>query len=223
MTDAVTRVGALRFAVRPKPGPYYLLMAALTTLASGAGCYFLPADGGWVLAVAGASGLLLVHLLVIGAGMLEQHRVHDHALIVGPVWRSSFRPRSYIIPWETVDPASLLAHRRANFIGDTYGPTGLSSNLRMAVFSTGAVSFVGLNAALAKGRGMPSVPSGNSMAAHRWVLGLREPEPLMRAVEHALLDAGLDAHGAADRALAHPVTEVWRGKARLKSSDHDPT
>ncbi len=44
--------------------------------------------------------------------------------------------------------------------------------------------------------------------AVRWLMGVRDPEPLARAVEAALVAAGHPAaQGAADRALAHPVRE----------------
>jgi len=45
----------------------------------------------------------------------------------------------------------------------------------------------------------------------RWVMGVRDPKPLARAVEAALVAAGHPgAQGAADRALAHPVREQRR-------------
>lgn len=42
----------------------------------------------------------------------------------------------------------------------------------------------------------------------RWLLGVRDPGSLARAIEAALVAAGHPAaQGAADRALAHPVRE----------------
>ena len=92
----------------------------------------------------------------------------------------------------------------------------------MAAYSTSAVSVTGLLPQLASARrrkkllgrlGITStalwgeVPLPEAPTV-RWLMGVRDPEPLARAVEAALVAAGHPgAQGAADRALAHPVRE----------------
>ena len=186
-------VGALRFAVRPTPGPRFLAAVVLTTALAGAVGALVP-EGGALGAVGGVVGLLLVHGGLLGAGLVEQHRVHDAALVLGP---TAGRARPYVLPWSQLDPGSLQVHRRANLVGSRYGAVGTSRNLRTAVYSTSAVSVVG------------PAPLGGSGSV-RWLMGVRDPEPLARAVERAMVDAGLPAQGAAERALAAPVVEQRR-------------
>jgi hypothetical protein len=111
--------GARRFAVRPLPGPRFLLLVVLTVVAAALLGSAVP--GGVVSgAVGGAVGLLIVHGGMIGSGLIEQHRVHDRGLLLGPTVAGT---TPFVIPWSTVDPSSLQVHRRANFIGGRYGPT----------------------------------------------------------------------------------------------------
>ena len=142
------QLGSRRFAVRPIPGPRFLGIVLLSTIAAAVlGLSVL--DGGVSGAVGGAVGLLIVHGAVIGSGLIEQHRVHDRGLQLGPTFAGT---TPFVIPWSTVDPSSLQVHRRANLVGGRYGPNGLSSNLRMAAYSTSAVSVTGLLPQLASPR-----------------------------------------------------------------------
>lgn len=211
------QLGSRRFAVRPIPGPRFLGGVLLSATVAVVICLFVPGGGRYV-AAGGAVGLLIVHGGVIGSGLIEQHRVHDRGLLLGPTVAGT---TPFVIPWSTVDPSSLQVHRRANFIGGRYGPNGPSSNLRMAPYSTSAVSVTGLLPQLASPRRRKSCwaarhhvhgPLGEvplpEAPTVRWLTGVRDPEPLARAVEAALVAAGHPAaQGAADRALAHPVRE----------------
>lgn len=122
------QLGSRRFAVRPIPGPRFLGGVLLSATVTVVICLFVP-SGGLYVAVGGAVGLLIVHGGVIGSGLIEQHRVHDRGLLLGPTVAGT---TPFVIPWSTVDPLSLQVHRRANLVGGRYGPNGLSSNLRMA-------------------------------------------------------------------------------------------
>ncbi|HWL99357.1 MAG TPA: hypothetical protein VNP20_18595 [Nocardioidaceae bacterium] len=95
-------------------------------------------------------------------------------------------------------------------------------NIRMAAYSTKAVTFTGLHCELANDRLRRSSPLAveaqrrpmyDNVAAPptptaTWARGVRDPQPLLRAIEQALVDAapaGRIAHGRDERAHTPPV------------------
>jgi hypothetical protein len=210
------QAGRERFAVRPSPGWGFLVVVVVTT-ALGYGLAYLAPERSPVLAIAGAIGVLLVHLGVAGAGLLEKHRVCEHALVLGPTWPGA---TPYVVPLTSIDPTSIRLHHRANFLGRRLGGPG-ARNIRMAVFCTKAVTFTGLHYELAHDRLHRSSPL--AVEAHRrpmydnvpapptpsitWALGVRDPQPILRAIEQALVDARQPAAGVSERQLSNPVVE----------------
>ena len=141
------QAGRELFAVRPRPGWGFLVVVVVTT-ALGYGLAYLAPERSPVLAITGAVGVLLVHLGVGGSGLLEKHRVCEHALVLGPTWPGA---TPYVVPLSSIDPQSIRLHHRANFLGRRLGGPG-ARNIRMAVYSTKAVTFTGLHYELAHDR-----------------------------------------------------------------------
>ena len=91
----------------------------------------------------------------------------------------------------------------------------------MAAYSTKAVNFTGLQYELARDRLRRSSslaveaqrrPMYDDVAAPpkpttTWALGARDPQPLLRAIEQALVDAGQPATGFSRRQLRNPTVE----------------
>ena len=210
------QAGHERFAVRPRAGWGFLVVVVVTT-ALGYGLAYLAPERSPVLAITGAVGVLLVHLCVAGSGLLEKHRVCEHALVLGPTWPGA---TPYVVPLTSIDPMSIRLHHRANFLGKRLGGPG-ARNIRMAVYSTKAVTFTGLHYELAHDRLRRASPL--AVEAHRrsmydnvapsppptttWALGVRDPRPLLHAIEQALVDAGRPAAGLSERQLRNPIVE----------------
>ncbi len=216
-------LGALIYAVRPLPRALPIVLALGVVLLLD--LFIFITNGHSLVAVAfGTVGALAVIMAASLGGFLELHRVYEHAVVVGLSWPRGRPP--YIIPMSTVDPQTVTVHHRANMIGRRLG-TGGSPTMRMAWYSTRAVSFVGRswdlsNVALDPGnlganprkRGMletrqaafgrGSLPSGHT---NLWALGVRDPQPLLRAIERALAADGRPQPGLTERALRHPVVE----------------
>jgi hypothetical protein len=208
-------VGRLLYAVRPKPGPLPIAIMVLVVIVIG-GFTYLTNNHSLVLT---AFALLIPSLMILAiaaGGFLEQHRVHEHALLVGPTWP---RNRPYVIPVSTIDPETVTVHHRANMIARRLKSQGLPT-MRMAVYSTRAVSFTGLTYELAHPTANPAelkrygvvraVFSGQLMPRQDrslWALGVRRPQPLLEALEAAFAADGRPAPGLAQRAAAHPIVE----------------
>ena len=210
------QAGRELFAVRPRPGWGFLVVVVVTT-ALGYGLAYLAPERSPVLAITGAVGVLLVHLGVGGSGLLEKHRVCEHALVLGPTLPGA---TPYVVPLSSIDPQSIRLHHRANFLGRRLGGPG-ARNIRMAVYSTKAVTFTGLHYELANDRLRRSSPL--AVEARRrpmydnvappptptttWALGVRDPQPLLLAIEQALVDAGQPAAWVSGRQLRNPTVE----------------
>jgi hypothetical protein len=210
------QAGRELFAVRPRPGWGYLAIV-LVTIALGYGLAYLAPERSPVLAIAGAVGVLLVHLGVAGSGLLEKHRVCEHALVLGPTLPGT---TPYVVPLSSIDPQSIRLHHRANYLGRRLGGLG-ARNLRMAVYSTKAVTFSGLHCELANEKLRRSSPL--TMQAQQrprydnvpappapsitWALGVRDPQPLLLALEQALVDSGQPAGGVSEQQLRDPIVE----------------
>jgi hypothetical protein len=208
-------LGRLVYAVRPLPRVLPVLIGLAVVVAIDA-LIFFPNGHTWVGVLFGTVGAGVVLLAAAGSGLLEKHRVYEHAIVVGLTWPRSSTP--YVIPLSTIDPTSVTVHLRANLIARRLG-TGGSPTMRMAVYSTRAVSFVGRSwqeAAPAGGTkrrllglrqsafGRGPLPSGPTSL---WVLGVRSPEPLLRALEQVFAASGRPQPALTERALAHPVVE----------------
>jgi hypothetical protein len=187
----------------------------------------LPRDG-LALAVAGAVGAGIVTLGLAASGALLHNRVHRWAMVLG-VSRPAARP--YVVPWSTVDPSRVRLHHRANFIARRLR-TQSSPVLRVAAFTTVAVTLTGLRPELAhpekrltllRRLGLPGIDAETELREARathdgwnlltatWVIGTRDPERLLTAIEDALVASGHpEARGLAARELARPVVERWR-------------
>jgi hypothetical protein len=206
------------YAERPLPSPravavVLLGLAAFDTLLTA----LLGSAAG---AAASTAGAALVIALLFGAGMLEQHRVHQRAVLLGPTlpWAVP-----YVVPLVTIDPASVRLHHRANFIGRRLQQQG-TPNLRMVPYLTVAVSFKGLDPLAAHPRRRRRAPTvftepllhhdntpHTPVVTQRWVLATRHPDRLLRALEQALTDAGVPGvTGLAERELRNPLVEHWR-------------
>lgn len=216
-------LGSLIYSVRPMPRTAPVLLGVAFLVACGAFVFFTNHHS-ILLTLAGVAGGLVVILAAAASGVLEIHRVYEHAIVVGLSWPRRSPP--YIIPLSSIDPASVTVHYRANMIARRLG-TGGSPTMRMAIYSTCAVSFVGLswetaNSALdptnpgarplkrtalemrqaAFGRG--PLPAGSTSL---WALGVRDPAPLLQAIERAFDADDRPQPGLTERALAHPIVE----------------
>ena len=205
--------GAELFRVRPLPGPMaWVALTGLTALGGVLG--LLPPERSLGTVISGALVSAVLFLLLFGAGYLELHRVCENALVVGLSPVPGGVP--YMIPWESVRPGSIRVHDPAVGFRGAAGPAG-GRGTRMAMYSSRAVSLEGLVADLAGPRLREMGPvarllEDRSAAAleqdpplTRWVMGVRDPEPLVRAVEAALVARGLAEAGLADQALASPL------------------
>lgn len=210
-----TDVGRLLYAVRPTPGPLPVAVMVGVVLAIG-GFTYLTNDHSLLLG--GLAVLIPAAMIAAGAlgGFLEQHRVYEHAVLLGPTWP---RNNPYVIPVSTIDPETLTVHYRANLIARRLQSQGLPT-MRMAVYSTRAVSFVGLSyeqahptsnpAELKRYGAVRAIFSGKLMPRgdrSLWALGVRRPEPLLAALEQAFAASGQPAPGVAARAAANPIVE----------------
>lgn len=178
---------------------------------------WLTNDHSWGLAAAGMIGGGVAVTAICLGGFVEKHRVHEHALLLGPTWPGA---DPYVVPLASVDPDSITSHVRANQMPKRLHNNGLPT-MRCAIYTTRAVSLVGLSyeAALAgrnpaKSRGhqaMGAALYGRAEmpreAASRWVLGVRRPKPLLDALEAALAADGRPQPGLAARVNDRPVVE----------------
>lgn len=208
-------IGRLIYAVRPTPGVFATVI--MVGLVSILGTFvYLTNEHSLLYAFAGMAGSAAVVAPLVVVGLCEQHRVHEHAVVVGLTWP---RNRPYVIPLSTVDPATVTVHHRANLISRRIKSSGLPT-MRMAVYSTRAVSFVGLTYEKAHPTSNPAeqpryqllaaavsgtlMPRGDQSL---WVLGVRRTRPLLGALEAAFAADGRPAPGMAAHAAAHPVLE----------------
>lgn len=99
--------------------------------------------------------------------------------------------------------------------------------MRMAVYSTRAVSFIGRSWEASNDALDPTNPAASTLKRTAlemrqatvgrgplpagdtclWALGIRDPKPLLQALEQAFRADGRPQPGLAARALAHPVIE----------------
>lgn len=213
--DPAEGLGRLIYAVRPMPGPVASAVLISIVAAPGAFTYLTNEHSLLYASAAVLSGSALVGAGLV-AGLLEQHRVYERAVAVGLTWP---RNRPYVIPMSTIDPDTVTVHQRANMIARRLHSQGLPT-MRMAIFSTRAVSFVGLSyeqahptanpAKLMRYQLLQAIFGGTPMPRgdrSRWALGVRRPEPLLEALEKAFAAAGRPAPGVAARAAANPIIE----------------
>ena len=210
-----SEAGPLRWSQRVLPGPVPALSMLAVLAVSSALFYVFEGPTGPIAVL----GLAVPLAALVGLHALEVYRVHDHALVVGMQGR---RMIPFVVPWETVDPELVRLHTRANFVARRIG-VNTRRNVRQPPWSRTAVSVVGLGPDYASPRlraaKLPLVrrqlASGQQplmpLPLAPWYLGTRKPEPLLRALEAALVEAGQKgAHGLADRCLAAPVRERYR-------------
>jgi len=207
--------GAVVYSTRSVPGPRAVLLVAVLVVAVWTVLLFVPESGPMQATVA-TSFLLVFLLLLFGAGMLDHHRVCENALVLGLApWPGG---QAYVIPWSTVSPDSLTLHKPLNRPGRPAAETG-SRGARTAVYSTRGVSLAGLHADLAHPRRRVRSATARELLRMttpeqleqnppriRWVMGARDPERLLRAIESAMVRHRPEAEGSAERAIAHPVS-----------------
>ncbi|HEY0474122.1 MAG TPA: hypothetical protein VGD34_20775 [Kribbella sp.] len=212
---SVADAGQELYSVRPKPGPIaWLVFVGLLALAFLMG-WLAPASG-LVGGFAALAGAVVILVPLFGVGMLEKHRVCENALVLGLTPWPGGEP--YVIPWSTVPPDSLLLHDPATRAGAGAAGQSGARGTRMAIFSRKAVSLVGLHHDLAHPRRRQTTEFARQVLARvtpeelalrpplvSWAMGVRKPEPLLRAIEAALVRFRPEAAGSADHALAHPV------------------
>jgi hypothetical protein len=202
------------YRVRPVPGPLAWLVLAAAVGAGGVAGRF-AAGGSPATAAGGAAGIAVLFGLLYLAGYLNCHRVCENALVLGLAPWPGGEP--YVIPWTTVDPATLTVHQPLTRPGSSPGEPG-ERGVRAAFYSRRGVSVGGLHADLAHPRRRSTVPAaaellarytrdpGQGLPATRWVMGVRDPEPLVRAIASVLSARGLADADLAERVLASPVS-----------------
>ncbi len=168
----------------------------------------------WTATIAAAAYLVFLAALA-GSGWLEKHRLYERALVLGPTWPGA---RPYVIPADTIDPGSVTVHLRANRINQRLHQNGQPS-MRMAVYSTRAVSLVGLHYDAAGPRprsGSRSLRAASALLGQqplqagrtcRWVLGVKDPAPLVSALMTVLEPMGRAGPREAEQVIATPVEE----------------
>ena len=213
--------GRLLYAVRPTPRWNALLVLAAILLAAG-GLVWLTDRSVWS-AVAGFTGAGLALSAICLGGFVDKHRVHEHAVLLGPTWPGT---QPYVVPLSTIDPSTITFHLRARQLPRRLHNNGLPT-MRCAIYTTWAVSFIGLSYEAARGDRNPAVSAAHQRAglfygrgempteaASRWVLGIRRPRPLLDALEAALAADGRPQPGLAAFVETHPVTEPSGQPAR---------
>ena len=200
-------MGQVRAVFRSWPGNIFWMMAAVLVLPFVALAVFQsdPLAG---LTAACTFGFFIV--LLIGAGVLERHRVCEHGLVVGMRTKSLF-----VIPWSTVDPGRVRVVCRSNLLGRFPGRSSSSPHMRHGVASGTALALNGLDTALGGWRQLPGVQVSDAVRPGSrvrrtpfvlWYLGTRRPERLARAIEDAMVADGYPARGLAARAVAQGCT-----------------
>ena len=181
--DAAEGCGRLVYGVRPTPtARVWVVGVALGIGALGLGAVAPPRT--WWTALAALAGYVVAVGLIAASGFLDRHRVHEDAVLLGTTWPGA---TPFVVPVSSIDPGSLVVHERANQVNRRLHMNG-TPTMRMAIYSTRAVSFVGLG------------PAGGPA---RWVLGVRDPEPLVAALVAVL---GADPALTAE-VMAHRVEE----------------
>jgi hypothetical protein len=172
-----------------------------------------PEPGLWAGFLALAVGGPYVGMILF-SGYLEKHRVCEHALVLGLTpWP---RSRPFVIPWSTIAPESLVLHDPSLKLGVDTTTVLHPRAARLATYSRRSVSLVGLHPDLAHPRRRRWSPIAERFRAApdgalppeflvRWAMAVRDPEPLLRAIEAAMVASGADARGIAQHALDHPV------------------
>lgn len=216
-------LGTLVYSVRPLPRATPVLIAVAVVVVMDAAIY-LGGDSSLMLVGFGTLGALLVMVPAVYSGYLELHRVYEHAVVVGLSWPRTSPP--YVIALSSIDPSSVTVHVRANMIARRLQTQG-SPTMRMAIYSTRAVSFIGRSWQTSNAALDPSSPSAQPakrrllelrQAAFTssplpagptslWALGVRDPQPLLEALEAAFAADGRPQPGLAQRALLNPVIE----------------
>ena len=209
------------YATRPWPGWRFYL---LTVVALGVGFALgmldpshNPAYGG-----AGALGMATVWFGLALSGLVERHRVHDNAVVLGATLPGM---KPYVVPIDSIRPDTLTVHHRANLINRRLHQNG-QPPMRMAFYSTRAVSFIGLNYEAAQPAASHATRIGRRTAElllagdrtnapiSRWVCGVRNPRGLVEALEQVLVAHGAVQPGLAARVVAAPVVEPSGEPAR---------
>ena len=212
---SIADAGQELYSVRSKPGRIaWLVFAGLLVVSFLMG--WLAPDSGIVGAFAALIGGFLIMGSLFLSGLLDKHRVCENALVLGLTPWPGGQP--YVIPWSTVPVDSLLLHDPANKVGSEGAGRNGARGTRMAVYSRKAVSVVGLHHDLAHPRRRQTSGFARQLLARvtpeelaqrpplvNWAMGVRDPEPLLRAIEAAMARHDPRAAGIADHALAHPV------------------
>ena len=221
-----SEAGILRYSARQWPTPRAGLVLLLLLL----GLPLLVLLAGGPTALWGTLGGDLFLLLLAGSGLLERCRIYDRALVVGPTWPGAV---PYVIPLETIDPAHVRLWHRANLLARSQPDASLWTR-RAAIYTSIGITFEGLSPAAAHARrrdaavarlglrpsqtrydpvaehGFPG-PGQRGLPTSNWLLGTSRPEPLLRALEAALVSSGrVDARGLADRELRDPAVAPWK-------------
>ncbi|HEY7043558.1 MAG TPA: hypothetical protein VH419_07820 [Nocardioidaceae bacterium] len=207
-------LGRLLYAVRPLPtARAWLVMLAPAVVFAVLG-WFAPPQTWWTAAVPAAAYLLFIAALG-GAGWIDKHRVYERGVVLGPTWPGA---TPYVVPLDTIDPTSVTVHHHANRINQRIHQNG-QPTMRMAVYSTRAVSFAGLHYDEAGGRtrsdskafraastllGQQPMSGGRTC---RWVLGVKDPAPLVAAIMQSFEATGRVAPGAARDVLSTAIEE----------------
>ena len=213
--EAPTDPGRLLYAVRPTPSLPALAIGAAVLVALGVLTY-LTNDRSAILAWCAMGGAAIVMGAATAAGFLDRHRVHEHAVVLGPTWPGA---TPYVVAISSIDPDSVTVHSRAHRVARRLNAVGMPT-IRMAVYSTRAVSFRGASFDAAGGgrsaarrtglEALRAAASGQRLpreATSVWVLGVRRPRPLLDALEAAFAADGRPCPGLADAAQARAVVE----------------
>lgn len=214
MPPAPADLGRLVYAVRPTPtAQAWLVMLAPAAGFAGLGA-LAPPRTWWTAAIAAGAYLAFLAALA-GSGWLEKHRLYENGIVLGPTWPGA---KPYVIPTDTINPASVTVHLHANRINQRLHQNGQPS-MRMAVYSTRAVSLVGLHYDDAGPRarsGSRWLRTASSLLGQqpleggqtcRWVLGVKDPAPLVSAVMTILQPTGRAGPQVAEQVLAAPIEE----------------
>lgn len=138
--STTTAAGRLLYATRPWPTwPFYLLTVVVLGIGFGLGMLDPSHDPAY--GVAGALGMAVVWFGLALSGLLDKHRVHEAAVVLGATLPGM---KPYVVPVDSIRPDSLTVHHRANLINRRLHQNAQPS-MRMAFYSTRAVSFTGLH------------------------------------------------------------------------------
>lgn len=175
--------------------------------------WLLPVEDSWAISATLLTGQWSTLCIFLLAGVVDRHRVCERGLVLGLRRRSTL-----VVPWSTLDPGRVRIVERSSLLGRYDRVPATGPHFRQGFLTTRSLALNGLDTASFGALHLPNLYSAPDVIDHEgsrstpfvwWLLGSPQPERVARAIEEAMIAAGYDAAGLAERASANSVQLRW--------------